>query len=402
MAPNHHPDETTPEPESGPTPAPERTTPIPAAPASGPERTSAPAVAPPAASTPVPALEADLRLSRGAFTLEASLTVRPGEILALLGPNGAGKSSALRALAGLVPLTGGSVLVDGRDQTRTPVEHRPIGMVFQDYLLFPHMSALDNVAFGPRRQGLSRAAARERAAELLAHMDLSAYARVRPRRLSGGQAQRVALARALAVRPRLLLLDEPMAALDASTRIDVRARLRHLLEEFDGATVLVTHDPLDAMVLADRVAVIEGGRVVQRGEPAEVARRPRTAYVARLVGLNLFRGTAEGTAVTLDGDGPGGPVRVEAHEAHRGPALVAFPPRAVALYPHRPHGSPRNVWRLTVEGIERFGDQVRVHLAGNPSLAADISPAALAELGLARGDAVWAGVKAAEVECYPG
>ncbi|MCK9869358.1 ABC transporter ATP-binding protein [Nocardiopsis dassonvillei] len=330
----------------------------------------------PAATAPAPALEADLRLSRGAFTLEAALTVRPGEILALLGPNGAGKSSALRALAGLVPLTGGRVLVDGRDQTRTPVEHRPIGMVFQDYLLFPHMSALDNVAFGPRRQGLSRSAARERAAELLAHMGLSAYG--------------------------LLLLDEPMAALDASTRIDVRARLRHLLEEFDGATVLVTHDPLDAMVLADRVAVIEEGRVVQQGEPAEVARRPRTAYVARLVGLNLFRGAAEGTTVTLDGDGPGGPVRVEAHEAHRGPALVAFPPRAVALYPHRPHGSPRNVWRLTVEGIERFGDQVRVHLAGSPSLAADISPAALAELGLARGDAVWAGVKAAEVECYPG
>ncbi|ADH67976.1 ABC transporter ATP-binding protein [Nocardiopsis dassonvillei] len=402
MAPNHRPDETTPDPESGPAAAPERTAPTPAAPASGPERTSAPASASSAASTPVPALEADLCLSRGAFTLEASLTVRPGEILALLGPNGAGKSSALRALAGLVPLTGGRVLVDGRDQTRTPVEHRPIGMVFQDYLLFPHMSALDNVAFGPRHQGLSRAGARERAAELLAHMDLSAYARVRPRRLSGGQAQRVALARALAVRPRLLLLDEPMAALDASTRIDVRARLGHLLEEFDGATVLVTHDPLDAMVLADRVAVIEGGRVVQQGEPAEVARRPRTAYVARLVGLNLFRGTAEGTTVTLDGDGPGGPVRVEAHEAHRGPALVAFPPRAVALYPHRPHGSPRNVWRLTVEGIERFGDQVRVHLAGNPSLAADISPAALAELGLARGDAVWAGVKAAEVECYPG
>ncbi|WP_017570506.1 ABC transporter ATP-binding protein [Nocardiopsis halotolerans] len=357
-----------------------------------------------------PALEADLRLRRGSFTLEVSLTVQPGQILALLGPNGAGKSSALRALAGLVPLTGGHVRFDGRDQTTAPVERRPIGMVFQDYLLFPHMSALDNVAFGPRRQGLSRAAARERAAGLLDHMGLSAHARVRPRRLSGGQAQRVALARALAVRPRLLLLDEPMAALDASTRIDVRARLRHLLEEFDGATVLVTHDPLDAMVLADRVAVIEGGRVVQQGVPAEVARRPRTAYVARLVGLNLFRGRAEGTTVTLEetetetetGAGTGGPALVEVHQAHRGPALVAFPPRAVALYPCRPHGSPRNVWRLRVEGTERFGDQVRVHLAGRLSLAADISPAALAELGLSRGDAVWAGVKAAEVECYPG
>ncbi|NYH55563.1 molybdate transport system ATP-binding protein [Nocardiopsis arvandica] len=352
-----------------------------------------------------PVLDARLRLNRGDFALDVDLRVRSGEILALLGPNGAGKSSALRALAGLVPLTGGHVRVDGRDETATPVERRPVGMVFQDYLLFPHMSALDNVAFGPRCQGLPRSRARERAAELLAHMDLSAHVRSRPRHLSGGQAQRVALARALAVRPRLLLLDEPMAALDASTRIDVRARLRRLLEEFDGATVLVTHDPLDAMVLADRVAVIESGGMVQQGPPAEVARRPRTAYVARLVGLNLFRGTAEGTTVTLEAAGPGspgGPARVEAHEAHHGPALVAFPPRAVALYLRCPHGSPRNVWRLRVEGIERFGDQVRVHLSGRPSLAADISPAALAELGLARGDEVWAGVKAAEVECYPG
>ena len=352
--------------------------------------------------TAVPALDARLCLRRGDFTLDVTLRVRPGEILALLGPNGAGKSSALRALAGLESLTEGHVRVDGRDRTRTPVEYRPVGVVFQEYLLFPHMSALDNVAFGPRRQGLSRAAARERAAELLAHMNLSEYARIRPRRLSGGQAQRVALARALAVRPRILLMDEPMAALDASTRVDVRARLRHLLEGFDGATVLVTHDPLDAMVLADRVAVIEEGRVVQEGTPTEVARRPRTAYVARLVGLNLFRGTAEGTTVTVGSTEPEGPARVEVHEAHHGPVLVAFPPRAVALYTRRPHGSPRNVWHLTVEGIERFGDQVRLYLTGRPSLAADISPAALAELGLDRGDRVWAQVKAAEVECYPG
>lgn len=352
-----------------------------------------------------PALEADLRLRRGDFTLDVALEAAQGEILALLGPNGAGKSSVLRALAGLAPLSRGRVLVDGRDETTTPVESRPIGMVFQDYLLFEHMSALDNVAFGPRCQGMSRAAARERAAGLLAHMGLADHARARPRGLSGGQAQRVALARALAVRPRLLLLDEPMAALDASTRIDVRARLRHLLEEFDGATVLVTHDPLDAMVLADRIAVIEGGRVVQQGAPAEVARRPRTPYVARLVGLNLFRGRAEGTTVHLDADADtaaADTARVEVRAPHEGEVLVAFPPRAVALYPAHPRGSTRNVWRLTVDGIERFGDQVRVHLEGTLSLAADISPAALAELGLERGVPVWAGVKAAEVECYPG
>ncbi|MFE9244026.1 ABC transporter ATP-binding protein [Nocardiopsis sp. NPDC006938] len=358
-------------------------------------------------------LDAELRLTRGDFTLDVALTARPGEIIALLGPNGAGKSSALRALAGLVPLTGGRLLLDGADETTTAVEHRPIGMVFQDYLLFEHLSALDNVAFGPRCQGEGRARARARAAALLDHMGLADQARSRPRELSGGQAQRVALARALAVRPRLLLLDEPMAALDASTRIDVRARLRHLLEDFDGVTVLVTHDPLDAMVLADRIAVIEDGRVVQRGDPAEVARRPRTSYVARLVGLNLFRGVGEGRTVRLEPAEEAGArnrdraaladtARVAVREPHEGPALVAFPPRAVALYPEHPHGSTRNVWRLRVEGIERFGDQVRVHLGGTLALAADITPAALAELGLSRGDPVWAGVKATEVECYPG
>jgi molybdate transport system ATP-binding protein len=351
-------------------------------------------------------LDADLRLRRGGFSLEVSLAARPGEVLALLGPNGAGKSSALRALAGLAPLTGGHVLIDGRDETATAVEHRPIGMVFQDYLLFEHMSALDNVAFGPRCQGVAKARARALAAELLDRMDLAGHAHSRPRHLSGGQAQRVALARALAVRPRLLLLDEPMAALDASTRVDVRSRLRRMLEGFDGVTVLVTHDPLEAMVLADRVAVIESGRVVQEGPPAEVARRPRTAYVARLVGLNLFRGRGDGEAVVLEGRGGdggdgGGPTRVAVREPYEGPALVAFPPRAVALYPEHPHGSTRNVWRSTVDGIERFGDQVRVHLAGPPALAADITPAALADLGLAHGDTVWAGVKASEVECYP-
>ncbi|WP_304455318.1 sulfate/molybdate ABC transporter ATP-binding protein [Nocardiopsis sp. YSL2] len=350
-------------------------------------------------------LDAALRARLGGFTLDVRLTAAPGEVLALLGPNGAGKSSVLRALAGLVPLTGGHVRLDGRDETSTAVEDRPIGMVFQDYLLFEHMNALDNVAFGPRCQGATKAQARARAAALLGDMGLSEYAHSRPRHLSGGQAQRVALARALAVRPRMLLLDEPMAALDASTRIGVRSRLRHLLEGFDGVTVLVTHDPLEAMVLADRIAVIESGRAVQEGAPSEVARRPRTAYVARLVGLNLFRGRGEGEAVVLDGrDGHGdggGPTRVAVREPCGGPALVAFPPRAVALYREHPHGSTRNVWRSTVDGIERFGDQVRVHLAGPPALAADITPAALADLGLTHGDTVWAGVKASEVECYP-
>ncbi|GAB3207220.1 ABC transporter ATP-binding protein [Marinactinospora thermotolerans] len=348
---------------------------------------------------PDAALSARLVVERAGFRLDAGLEADPGEVVALLGPNGAGKSTALRALAGLVPLSSGHVTVEGTDLTTTPTEHRPIGMVFQDYLLFGHMSALDNVAFGPRCQGVGRARARALAADLLDRFGLSDQARLRPRELSGGQAQRVALARALAARPRLLLLDEPLAALDAHTRVAVRSRLRGDLADFDGATVLVTHDPLDAMVLADRVTVIENGAVVQQGRPADIARRPRTAYVARLVGLNLYRGVASGTRVEVR-VADGGPVEVTIAERRYGDVFVAFAPRAVALYRERPGGSPRNAWPARIDGVERFGDQVRVHLDGDLPLSADVTPAALAELGLGVGDRIWAGVKAMEIAAY--
>lgn len=346
-----------------------------------------------------PSLQARLVVQRPAFHLDVELAVQPGEVLALLGPNGAGKSTALRALAGLAPMSAGGIVLEGADITTAPTERRPIGMVFQDYLLFGHMSALDNVAFGLRCRGVDTRRARSEAAELLERMGLREHAGARPATLSGGQAQRVALARALAVRPRLLLLDEPLAALDAHTRLTVRSHLRRHLNDFNGATVVVTHDPLEAMVLADKVTVIEDGAVVQYGTPADVARRPRTEYVARLVGLNLYKGRAEGREVRVGADGAG--ARVALHESSGGDVFVAFPPRAVALYRERPDGSPRNMWRMTIDGIERFGDQVRVHLDGELPMSADITPAALAELRLAPGDTVWAGVKAAEVEAYP-
>ncbi|NBE98082.1 ATP-binding cassette domain-containing protein [Nonomuraea sp. K271] len=323
------------------------------------------------------------------------MEVAPGEVVALLGPNGAGKTTALRALAGLTPLTGGHITLDGGAVHGLDTERRPIGMVFQDYLLFPHLSALDNVAFGPRCQGASKAEARRVAAALLERVGLSGHAASRPRRLSGGQAQRVALARALAVRPRLLLLDEPLAALDAHTRLEIRSQLRRHLADFDGATVLVTHDPLDAMVLADRLIVIENGSVVQQGAPAEVARRPRTDYVAHLVGLNLYRGQADDRRVKV------GELLLSTSETLRGPVFVAFPPSALALYRTRPDGSPRNVWQARVEGVERHGDNVRVHLDGPIVAFADITPAALAELDLMPGRQVWASVKAAETHAYP-
>ncbi|MFE5087625.1 ABC transporter ATP-binding protein [Streptomyces mirabilis] len=343
-------------------------------------------------------LDAHLVVHRDTFRLDIALTAAPGDVVALLGPNGAGKSTALRALAGLTPLSdGGLIRLDGTDLGRTPPEARPVGVVFQDYLLFPHLSALDNVAFGPRCQGVSKAAARERAAQWLERMGLAEHAAAKPRRLSGGQAQRVALARALATHPRLLLLDEPLAALDARTRLDVRSQLRRHLSDFEAVAVLVTHDPLDAMVLADRLVVVEHGRVVQEGTPSDIARHPRTDYIAQLVGLNLYRGAAEGHTVRLD-TGPA----ITTTEYLSGPVFVAFPPSAVTLYRDRPTGSSaRNLWRCEVAGLETHGDQIRAALTGELALAADLTTVAAAELDLHTGAPVWATVKAAQTHAYP-
>jgi len=347
-------------------------------------------------------LQAELTVSRDAFTLDIDLTASPGEVVALLGPNAAGKSTALRALAGLQPLTAGSVVVDSEvleDTTRrirVPAQRRPVGVVFQDYLLFPHLSALENVAFGLRARGTPRAQAHDQARQWLDRVGLTAQAEAKPRRLSGGQAQRVALARALAVTPRLLLFDEPLAALDASTRLEVRSDLRHHLRAYLGMTVLVTHDPIDALVLADQIVVIEDGRVVQRGDPTDITRRPRTDYVARLVGLNLYRGIADRDRVTLRDGGH----LITAHMT-RGEVFVAFRPSAVALHRTAPDGSPRNTWPTTVTAIEAHGDTVRVRLDGAPPVLADVTPAAVAELDLLPGRRVWAAVKATETNVYP-
>jgi molybdate transport system ATP-binding protein len=349
-------------------------------------------------------LHADLIVTRDSgFRLGLELTIAPGEVVALLGPNGAGKTTALRALAGLLPITGGHVRLGDEiwDQPLgnlfVPAEHRRVGVVFQDYLLFNHMTALDNVAFGLRARGASRADARATAQSWLAKVGLEGHGHQRPRALSGGQAQRVALARALATEPGLLLLDEPLAALDAGTRVHIRAELGRHLREYPGHTLLVTHDPLDAMVLADRLVIVEHGAIVQQGPPAQVARQPRTDYVAQLVGLNLYRGTADGTTVTLDGDAG----RFTVAEPTTGPVHVAFPPTAVSLHPEPPVGSPRNSWPVTVTHIEQHAHTVRVRLDGHPPVLADITPATVAELHLAPGTPLYATVKATETTTYP-
>jgi molybdate transport system ATP-binding protein len=342
-------------------------------------------------------VDARLVVRRDAFVLDIALRIVPGETVALLGPNGAGKTTALRALAGLAPLDDGHLILDGRDITAEPPERRPIGVVFQDYLLFPHLSARDNVAFGPRRHGVDRRSAHAVADRWLERVGLAEHGRRKPRHLSGGQAQRVALARALAVDPVLLLLDEPLAALDARTRLETRGELRRHLSAHPGATLLVTHDPLDALVLADRLVIVEQGRVVQEGDAATITARPRTDYVARLVGLNLYRGRGDGHTVTI-ADG----FALTSTDSVDGDAFVAFPPAAVALHPSRPDGSPRNTWPAVLADVQRHGDNLRVRLDGPISVAADITPAAAAQLHLEPGRELWVAVKAAETRAYPG
>ncbi len=360
-----------------------------------------------------PVVDARVVVKVGELALDVDLAVDPGEVVAVVGPNGAGKTTLLRGLAGLLPLDDGFVRLGGRTVddpaagVLVPPEQRGVGMVFQRYHLFPHLSALDNVAFGlrtgriaARKGGVGRrpgrAEARRRAGEWLDRFGVGAVADRAPAGLSGGQAQRVALARALAPDPVLVLLDEPLAALDAASRPAMRRELRRHLRGFDGATVLVTHDPLDAAVLASRIVVVEAGRVVQAGTPDAIAARPRSRYVADLVGTNLLAGAATGSDVALPG---GATVRVA--EPVEGEALVVIPPQAVALHIEEPAGSPRNVWRVTVAGIEPVGDRVRVELAGPLRLVAEVTPAAIAELGLAEGAGVWAAVKATEVDAFP-
>jgi len=344
-----------------------------------------------------------MRLGIGSFELDVDLKVEPGEVVAVLGPNGAGKTSILRGLAGLLPLDAGRVALDGvvleepAASVFVPSERRPIGMVFQDYLLFPHLTVVDNIAFGLRSRGTLRPAATATARQWLERVGLAAEAERKPGSLSGGQAQRVALARALATNPALLLLDEPMAALDASTRVELRRDLRRHLESFRGVRLLVTHDPVEAMAMADRLVILERGRVLQSGTPAEVTQRPRSRYVADLVGVNLFRGRASNNVITITGGGS-----LMATGATDGEVFAVVHPRTVALYRTRPDGTPRNVWEGRAVDLDFEGDRVRVRLEGTPAIVAEVTPAAVRELSLDRGDPVWVAVKATEINVYPG
>ncbi|MFJ6423801.1 ABC transporter permease [Streptomyces hydrogenans] len=344
----------------------------------------------PAPSTGRWALHADVT---GFTTL--ALDADPGTTIAVVGPNGAGKTTLLRALLGLTPRAHAGLRLGDEDVTALPPHRRRVAWVPQDGALFPHLSALANTAYGLRAQGVPRAEARRDARAWLDRLGVGHLAHRRPAQLSGGQAQRVALARALAARPRLLVLDEPLAALDQTTRAHVRHTLRTHLSGFGGVCLIVTHDPVEAVSLADRVLVLQDGRALQDATPAEVTRHPRSPWVARMLGRNAWPGTATPDGLALDGGG----TLVAAEPPPSGtPALAIVAPEAVSLHREKPAGSPRNVWPGTVREITTSGSRLRVLVTSTetPDLVAEITPQAAAELGLADGVPVWTSVKATE------
>ena len=357
---------------------------------------------------------------------DVALTVQPGETVAVMGPNGAGKSTLLAGIAGLLRPDSGMAALNGRTLfdlgdgkgAWAPPHQRGIALLAQEPLLFPHLAAVDNVAFGPRSAGVSKREAKAQALHWLAEVEAEHLAGRRPAELSGGQAQRVAVARALAADPALLLLDEPLAALDIHSAPLLRRLFKRVLA--GRQAIIVTHDVLDALMLADRVVILDNGRIIEEGPTRAVLERPRSSFAAGLAGLNFIPGildgagvrTSEGLKITGHEEEPGlhpgllvasGPSRTAAtlpEAATAGPedtGVAVFPPSAVSVFLNDAHGSPRNSFAVTITDLEPHGDQIRVR-AG--SLAADITPAASADLGLAPGMAVHFVVKAAAVAVY--
>jgi putative spermidine/putrescine transport system ATP-binding protein len=324
---------------------------------------------------------------------EMSLEIAPGELVALLGPSGCGKTTALRIVAGFEYADAGQVLIDGKDISGVTAAKRDMGMVFQSYSLFPNMSALDNVAFGLRMRKVGGGARRKRAAELLDMVGLSAQAGQWPHQLSGGQQQRVALARALAIEPRVLLLDEPLSALDAKVRLQLREQIRTLQQRLGTTTLFVTHDQEEALSMADRVGVMRAGRLEQVAEPAELYSRPATAFVAEFVGT-MNRLPAElgggGTVVTVLGT----TVPTQEGGPSSGPVDALVRPENLTVA--AAEGGDGIVTGRTFLGAVT---RVAVRLSGDTEVAVDVSSAAAA--AMAPGTAVQVSLPAAPVLVAP-
>ncbi len=355
-------------------------------------------------------LSVDVRIARGDLEVQATFACPEGMTVALLGPNGAGKSTVVDCLAGLLDPSHGRIVMDDRtwidvaSGRYVPPEDRSIGVVFQNGMLFPHLSATENVAFPLRARGVRGHEARLQAGALLQRLGFPAgRADARPSDLSGGEAQRVAVARALIHEPRLLLLDEPTSSLDVRARSELRPLIRTILRGFAGVRVFVTHDPVDAMTLADRIVVLEEGRVTQQGTREELRNAPKTEYVADLVGVNLFVGRLEphgdgiGRLVTSLGavvvpwpiDLPMDPVE-DVHATLR--------PADVSLHTLEPEGSALNVLHGSIAELAVEGERARVRLASAPPVVAEVTRGSAERLGLHEGGTAWASFKALEVK----
>ena len=351
-------------------------------------------------------LRVDIRVERPAMSVCGSFEIPPGQTLALIGPNGSGKSTIAHAIAGLVPVVDGDISLgeitfDSRTG-RLPIRDRRVGCVFQNPLLFGSMRVIDNVAYGIRASGCSKRVARERVMPILERFEIADLAMGGAGRLSGGQAQRVAIARALAMEPRVLILDEPFAAIDARAKIELRQLVREILASFSGPCLYITHDPIDALTLGDEIAVIEAGRITQIGTPDELQREPRSSYAASFLGINLVEGvlqdTPDGWCVEVEGDKR---IWITDPDLAAGtPVCLAIAPEAITLSANKPEGSARNVFEACVEAVHIQHDRVRVRFAA-PAVGAEITIGSMNRLGIVAGVRVWISFKATDVRVYP-
>ena len=376
-------------------------------------------------------LTATLNTHLGAFHLTTELSAESGKTTVLLGESGSGKSTILRLLAGLLDLEHGRIVVDGityadsEKRLVVPPQERPFGYVFQDYVLFPHLSIFENVAFGLRAQRIARPIIRARVEQALEHVRLTGLERRRPDQVSGGQQQRVALARALVLQPRLLLLDEPLSALDIQTKRETRQELRRILAQAGITTVLVTHDYLDALLFGHHIVVLDHGQVIQHGSQQDLMERPHSSYVAELVGLNFWRGRVvrsetEALCTIVLGDGQSGR-RVELEAAledsqgtARRPqigeeASVVVDPRSITLHRSPPEGSARNLLRGEIVQVIPVGSGAQGHMrvmlfvdALPHPLTAEVTRASVIYMGLQEGISIYATFKAVEARAYTG
>jgi len=368
------------------------------------------------------------------FHLDLSFSAETGKTTVLLGESGAGKSTVLRLLAGLLhPQRGhislqGVTYFDSERHIAIPPQERPFGYVFQDYLLFPHLNVFENVAFGLRAQHLPRRVVHQCVGEALEQVHLIGYDLRRPAQLSGGQQQRVAIARALALHPQLLLLDEPLAALDVQTRREVRQELRHILSAAAITTVMVTHQYLEALLFGYHILVLEQGRVIQQGSQRDLLQYPRSSYIAELVGMNFFRGRVvrceAGALCTIQLQSNGRPgielsaalgeqMQAEKMPAPGDEAYVLVDPRSITLYQALPDSSARNVFHGTIVQLLHLGanfsnssehdGRVRVSILVDdsaPPLTAEITEASARRMRLNDGKMIYATFKATEARAY--